>query len=635
MVSTKLRWWIALAALLLVGHSSNSCSADLVAAQPDDESRAARLERTERALAKARAFLQKRQSPDGAWRSEAYAPFRDGDALTGLVLTAFVELPQTGDSRAVIDKGARYLAAMVDKQGRICPPNERLAYPLYTTSGAIMALSRPDYSASSAQRDAWLVYLRERQLAEPLDWQREDLLYGGWGYSSEPPRRPTSGQPLAPLAESNLSATVFALAALRAAGAPADDPAVQKGLVFVRRCQNFSADKGSAEKFDDGGFFFIQGDALRNKAGVSGTDAAGRQRYASYGSTTADGLSAMLMFPTPQDQPRIAAAWDWFAKHGAVGKHPGSYAKAREVARAAVYYYYCRSFSEALTLDQRDGPSCGPENSRQGTDWAGALADELCSRQRSDGSWVNIAVDQREDDPLVATSFAVGALANCLRLLDAPSSERCEAPLRQGRSAAEAFLTQTTPNAAGEVRARPTTLRGRFLYDGTPPEPKNLRIPLTRPMRTRDGEEWRLAAQAGVPDETLLVDKEGGVANVVIWVRSKIGAPPFDGPLPPATVRAKSYRLQPHVLAFWNAAALRFENDGPNALHVRWASEVNAGVNLLLKPGDPRFAAQRPSSSGGAARASGAIACPSLAKMNSRAAKLEFVVGLSCTICFR
>ena len=40
-----------------------------------------------------------------------------------------------------------------------------------------------------------------------------------------------------------------------------------------------------ASPFDDGGFFFIPNDSVRNKAGITGKDTTGRDRYASYGST--------------------------------------------------------------------------------------------------------------------------------------------------------------------------------------------------------------------------------------------------------------------------------------------------------------------------------------------------------------
>ena len=42
--------------------------------------------------------------------------------------------------------------------------------------------------------------------------------------------------------------------------------------------------------------------------------------------------------------------------------------------------------------------------------WAEALAEELLRRQHIDGSWRNAATEMREDDPLVATPFALAAL---------------------------------------------------------------------------------------------------------------------------------------------------------------------------------------------------------------------------------
>ena len=42
-------------------------------------------------------------------------------------------------------------------------------------------------------RDAWLAYLRERELTEDLGWQPADKQYGGWGYSPRLPRKPARG----------------------------------------------------------------------------------------------------------------------------------------------------------------------------------------------------------------------------------------------------------------------------------------------------------------------------------------------------------------------------------------------------------------------------------------------------------
>jgi hypothetical protein len=48
--------------------------------------------------------------------------------------------------------------------------------------------------------------------------------------------------------------------------------------------------------------------------------------------------------------------------------------------------------------------------------WAGTLADEITRRQRRDGSWANELELVRENEPLVATSYAVSTLATCAQM---------------------------------------------------------------------------------------------------------------------------------------------------------------------------------------------------------------------------
>src|SRR5262249_31373072 len=150
-------------------------------------------------------------------------------------------------------------------------------YPLYSAALAVMAFSGPHHASPRSARDAWLAYLRERQLTEALGWAPTDPEYGGWGYRRARPAQPAPGAPAPPLVESNLAATRYALEALRIAGAPADDPGFTRALVFVKRCQNVSADPVAADRlYDDGGFHFIYDDPVRNKAGVAGRDRSGR-----------------------------------------------------------------------------------------------------------------------------------------------------------------------------------------------------------------------------------------------------------------------------------------------------------------------------------------------------------------------
>jgi squalene-hopene/tetraprenyl-beta-curcumene cyclase len=361
-------------------------------------------DRIDRALISAAHFLLRQQSPDGAWRSSVYAFFKEGDALTPLVLHALHATRWLGDVLPSLRNGVGYLAARARlTDGSIDEGPHGLSYPAYTAALTVHVLSQPLFAEHFKARDVWLSYLRERQLTEDLGWQPTDREYGGWGYShSIPVKNPRPGHPRDLLTESNLSATVFALDALRAAGCFDDDPAFSRALRFVQRCQNYADEPDPA--FDDGGFFFMYADPLRNKAGVSGTDRMGCQRYTSYGSMTADGLRALLACGLPLNDARVTAARRWLDRHFLVSDHPGRFAPGRAVLKASIYYYYCWSLARSLA-------ACGAEEMT--AERTSILAEELLRRQQSDGSWINGAVEVREDDPLVATSLAVGALAEC------------------------------------------------------------------------------------------------------------------------------------------------------------------------------------------------------------------------------
>src|SRR5260370_12313523 len=307
-----------------------------------------RVERIDAALSAASGYLLKGQSDDGGWHSDHYGPFKEGPSLTPLVLRTLVNTPGK-DVEARYRKGAAYLAAQVRRDGTIDPGRHGLDYPVYTSAGAVQALSQPCNARHVKARDAWLTYLRERQLTEELGWQPADKPYGGWGYSPRLPRKPKPDEAVPPLTESNLSATLSALEALHAAGAKADDPALHKALVFVRRCQNYSDDpKQREDAFDDGGFFFIYDDPLRNKPDAAGQDRSGRERFASYGSMTADGLRALTLCGRPTDDARVVAARSWLQANFRSDSHPGKYAEDRRHNRDAVYYYYCCSVARTL-----------------------------------------------------------------------------------------------------------------------------------------------------------------------------------------------------------------------------------------------------------------------------------------------
>jgi squalene-hopene/tetraprenyl-beta-curcumene cyclase len=360
-------------------------------------------EQVARARERGADFLLARQASDGAWRSETYGTFKDGSALTPLALNAL--LAAAPEREGAIRKAAGYLAGLTRAGGEVVAPAYGFDFALYTAALTVTALSHPRLPGHRPARDTWLHFLKRRQLTEELGWSPGDREYGGWGYSRGLPRKPRAGQLILPLTESNLSATTCALDALRSAGVPAEDPAWARALTFVGRCQNWDDDPARRDPaFDDGGFFFIYDDPVRNKAGVAGTDRSGRERYHSYGSATADGFRCLIHCGVPESDPRPRAARAWLVKNFRAARHPGTYARRREADRMGVYHYYAASLARApsatLTVEAPGGP----------VPMKRLLAGELLKRQRPDGSWSNPAHAMREDDPILATSFSLIAL---------------------------------------------------------------------------------------------------------------------------------------------------------------------------------------------------------------------------------
>jgi hypothetical protein len=78
---------------------------------------------------------------------------------------------------------------------------------------------------------------------------------------------------------------------------------------------------------------------------------------------------------------------------------PGDYPGHREVQRHSAYYYWTWTSSHALL------------HTGMWAVWPRALTGAVIAKQRPDGSWANPVTDLREDDPLLATSFAMAGLA--------------------------------------------------------------------------------------------------------------------------------------------------------------------------------------------------------------------------------
>ena len=346
--------------------------------------------RLDRALARGAGYLIGRRSADGAWRSETYGAFSDGYALTPLATFAVLFSTRSStDSTALIG----YVNQACIFTAGLANPDAPATYPLYSAATGAMLLSLPFNERHRVARDALVQRVRQRQLDEAHGWSEADPSYGGWGYYRLAPTRPPDGAFRHELLSSNVSATLFALGALAMAEVPLDDPVYARARRFLGRAQNLDG---------DGGFFFTPDNPIQNKAGALG---AGDEGYRSYGTMTADGVRALIRTGVPRTDPRVRRAAAWLHARFDPERAPGDYDD--ETERASAYYYWAWTAAHALnTLGSVTFR--GPDGA---VHWPSALAEALLARQRDDGAWKNDATYLREDDPILATAFAMSALA--------------------------------------------------------------------------------------------------------------------------------------------------------------------------------------------------------------------------------
>ena len=325
------------------------------------------------------AFLvQKGQAENGSFSEHL------GLGPTGLALAALLQNGRSADDPAVA-KGLKYLLDSVQPDGGIYKSGT--FYRNYETSTSLLALAAANrdgkYDAVIRRAEA---FLKNIQWDESEDIDPANVNYGGAGYGSH--KRP------------DLSNTSFLLDALKSAGTKKDDPAVQKALVFVSRCQNLETKYNTtpfAGKDPDGGFYYTCAAGGESKAGK--TPDGGLR---SYSNMTYAGLKSLLYAGVDRDDPRVKAAVSWIRKHYTLETNPG-------LDGQGLYYYY-HVFAKALdalgedTFTDADGKK---------HDWRKELAAALAKRQQPDGSWINPVTRWCEGDPNLVTAYALLALSHC------------------------------------------------------------------------------------------------------------------------------------------------------------------------------------------------------------------------------
>ncbi len=335
----------------------------------------------EQAVIRAIEYLRTQgQADDGSFTKAT------GPAVTALVTAAILRHGRSAQE-PFIAKSLKYLEGFVREDGGIYQTDS--AHRNYETCLAVLAFSE----ANKDGRYTPLLKKAER-FVKSLQWdedeghERTSPNFGGAGYGKS--KRP------------DLSNTTFMLDALKSLGNGPDDPAIQKALLFVSRCQNLESEHNTTEfpaKNPDGGFYYTPAAGGSSQAGL--TDNGGLRSYASM---TYAGLKSMIYAGVGPNDPRVKAALAWLKKNYALDSNPG-------MGDSGLYYYY-NTFAKALdALGQETFVDAAGVTHR----WRDELAAELVKRQRSDGAWTNENARWMEGDANLVTGYALLALAYCVK----------------------------------------------------------------------------------------------------------------------------------------------------------------------------------------------------------------------------
>ncbi|SIO26023.1 squalene-hopene/tetraprenyl-beta-curcumene cyclase [Singulisphaera sp. GP187] len=327
-------------------------------------------------MAKGVDFLRSRQAEDGSWSGNRKEP-----GITALVVTALLRSKRVTPAEPIVTKALAFLEGFLTPTGGLSE-----AHSNYSTSIAIMAFQEAN---KGGRYDS--IIKGGQEFLKTMQWDTSegkgpgDAFYGGAGYGGK------NNRP-------DLSNTAFMMEALHDTGLPADDPALQRALVFVSRCQNLKSefnDQPWAEKVNDGGFIYTAANGGSTFAG--NTENGGLRSYAAM---TYAGLKSMIYAGLAADDPRVKAANAYITKHYSLDENPG-------LGQKGLFYYY-QTFAKTMALL---GKPTVVDASGKSHDWRAELTAALAKRQEANGSWTNPADSFMEGDPNLVTAYALLALA--------------------------------------------------------------------------------------------------------------------------------------------------------------------------------------------------------------------------------
>jgi len=350
--------------------------------------------RAEAAMSAGAAYLWSRQQGDGLFGSDVYGTLRGGQSLTPFVLESLVGLPRRFDPVAVerderIAWGLGALLGLRDDEGALGFADSTLDYPCYATGLLLSCLGavRPkDWERHAEPSVNWLL---GQQFRSENGWIGH-AAQGGWGMGTHAELTPPNAGHV------DLSMTRRVLQGLRAVGLSLDTLPLREARAFVARCQ--AANRAFV-------YSPVEEGVNKGERPHDSLDATSDSPIASvslgYGSATCDALLALDSLGLGSG--RIAReGLAWLHLNHRVDRNPGVDGGPMALFAVAMRGYYRAATARCFA---RFG---GPPN------WRAAMIEAIGAEQNEDGTWRNESPLQKEDDPLIATPFALQALGDAL-----------------------------------------------------------------------------------------------------------------------------------------------------------------------------------------------------------------------------
>lgn len=157
----------------------------------------------------------------------------------------------------------------------------------------------------------------------------------------------------------------------------------------------------------------------------------------------------------------------------------------------------------------------------------------------------------------------------------APDADSAEQPAKSSAPAAE---QKTAPPATAATTG---SFSGRVVLDGEPPE-----LPVLARADDENLKDKEVCGMADVPDDSLLIGQDKGIANVFLYLRRAPKGFKQEPPTEPVVLDQKGCVFTPHTALIQTGQPVMVKSSDGVQHNVHTFPARNQGVNILIKPND-------------------------------------------------